>query len=131
MNPTLDRRGYASTQVRSNEHEEDQVEVPEIDVEELEARKDAGAVVFDVREPDEYEDAHVPGAILVPLATVPDRLPEFPTAGEVYIVCASGGRSRRAAGFLRANGIDAVNIAGGTKAWLAAGKPHVRGNAAD
>ena len=101
--------------------------VPEIDVEELEARKDAGAVVFDVREPDEYEDAHVPGAIPVPLATVPDRLSDFPTEGTAYIICAAGGRSRRAAEFLRSNGIDAVNVAGGTKAWLAAGKPGVRG----
>ena len=103
------------------------MEVPEIDVEELEARRTAGAVVFDVREPDEYEDAHVPGAIPVPLATVPDRLDDFPTDGEVFIICASGGRSRRAAGFLRNNGVDAVNVAGGTKAWLAAGKPHARG----
>jgi rhodanese-related sulfurtransferase len=86
-------------------------------------------VVFDVREPDEYERAHLPGAILVPLAMVPDRLSEFPTTGTVYIVCASGGRSRRASQFLRANGVDAVNIAGGTKAWLAAGKPHTLGSA--
>jgi rhodanese-related sulfurtransferase len=106
------------------------VKVPEIDVEELDARKDAGAVVFDVREPDEFDNAHVPGAIPVPLATVPDRLTEFPTAGPVYIVCASGNRSRRAAEFLRANGVDAVNVAGGTKAWLAAGKPHARGTVA-
>ena len=55
------------------------MEVPEIDVEELEGRHAAGAVVFDVREPDEYEDAHVPEAIPVPLATVPDRLGDFPT----------------------------------------------------
>jgi rhodanese-related sulfurtransferase len=103
------------------------VEVPEVDVEELEARKIAGAVVFDVREPDEYENAHVPGAVLVPLATVPDRLADFPTGDAVYLICASGNRSRRAAQFLRAKGVDAVNVAGGTKAWLAAGKPHARG----
>jgi rhodanese-related sulfurtransferase len=103
------------------------VEVPEIDVDELEAQRAGGAVLFDVREPDEYEDAHVPGAVLVPLATVPDRLDDFPTDAPVYIVCASGGRSRRAAQFLRANGVDAVNVAGGTKAWLAAGKTHSQG----
>jgi thioredoxin 1 len=103
------------------------VQVPEIDVEELEARRAAGAEVFDVREPDEYGDARVPGAIPVPLATVPDRLSEFPTDHVVYVICASGGRSRRAAEFLRSNGVDAVNVTGGTKAWLAAGKPHDRG----
>jgi rhodanese-related sulfurtransferase len=106
------------------------VEVPEIDVEELEAQHAAGAVIFDVREPDEYEDAHVPGAILVPLATVPDRLRDFPTEGPVYLICAAGARSRRAAEFLRSNGVDAINVAGGTKAWLAAGKAHDRGMAA-
>jgi rhodanese-related sulfurtransferase len=105
------------------------VQVPEIDVEELEQRRAEGSPLFDVREPDEYDEAHVPGAVLVPLATVPDDLERFPTDGAVYIVCASGGRSRKAAEFLRANGVDAVNVAGGTKAWLAAGKPHERGNA--
>jgi rhodanese-related sulfurtransferase len=103
------------------------VQVPEIDVEELEVVTADGRAVFDVREPDEYEEAHVPGARLVPLATVPDRLDEFPTDGPVYLICAAGGRSRRAAEFLRANGVDAINVAGGTKAWLAAGKTHARG----
>jgi rhodanese-related sulfurtransferase len=103
------------------------VDVPEIDVDALEAATAAGGVVVDVREPDEYEQAHVPGARLVPLATVPERLDEFPTSGTVYLICASGGRSRRAAEFLRAQGVDAVNVAGGTKAWLAAGKTHARG----
>jgi len=105
------------------------VEVPEIDVEALAERRADGVPLFDVREPDEYDEAHVPGAVLVPLATVPDALEQFPTDGPVYVICASGGRSRRASQFLRANGVDAVNVAGGTKAWLAAGKPHERGNA--
>lgn len=105
------------------------MDVPEIDVDELAKRRVDGAPVFDVREPDEYADAHVPGAVLVPLATVPDQLGAFPTTGPVYVICASGGRSRRAVEFLRANGVDAVNVAGGTKAWLAAGHPHDRGEA--
>ena len=103
------------------------MQVPEIDVDELEAVTAAGGRVVDVREPDEYEEAHVPGALLVPLATVPERLGDFPTSAPVYLICASGGRSRRAAEFLRANGVDAVNVAGGTKSWLAAGKSHARG----
>jgi rhodanese-related sulfurtransferase len=106
------------------------VEVPEIDVDELETRVGAGAALFDVREPDEYDDAHVPGAVLIPLATVPDHLTDFPTSGSVYVICRSGARSRRATEFLRANGVDAVNVAGGTQAWLDAGKPHVSGHEA-
>lgn len=97
------------------------MDVPEIDVDELAALREQGARVFDVREPDEYTEAHVPGATLVPLATVPDQVEQFPTEGPVYIICAAGGRSRKAAGYLRGNGVDAINIAGGTRAWLAAG----------
>lgn len=97
------------------------MDIPEIDVDQLAELHATGARVFDVREPDEYQDAHVPGAVPVPLATVPDQLGVFPTDGPVYVICAAGGRSRRACEFLRANAVDAINVAGGTKAWLAAG----------
>lgn len=100
------------------------MDIPEIDVEELATLREQGVPLFDVREPDEYAEAHVPGAVLVPLATVPDQLEQFPTDGLVYIICAAGGRSRRAAEFLRGNGVEAVNIAGGTMAWVAADLPH-------
>lgn len=94
-----------------------------IDVDTLAARLDAGIPVFDVRQPDEYEQARAPGARLVPLDQVPDRLDEFPTEGEVYVICRSGGRSAKAVEFLRGNGVDAVNVAGGTLAWIESGKP--------
>ncbi len=103
------------------------MDVPEIDVDELAGLRASGARVFDVREPDEYRDAHVPGAVPVPLGTVPDEVGQFPTDGVVYVICAAGGRSRKACEFLRANGVDAVNIAGGTRAWIAAGHPVATG----
>ena len=103
------------------------MDVPEIDVEELATLRSQGARIFDVREPDEYTEAHVPGAILVPLATVPDEVAQFPNDGPVYVICAAGGRSRKASQFLRANNVDAINIAGGTRAWLAAGYAHATG----
>ena len=99
------------------------MEVPEIDVAELAERRAAGAPLIDVREPDEYEEAHVPGAHLVPLGTVPERLDEVPAEGTVYVICAKGGRSLRAAEFYRQQGIDAVNVSGGTTAWVDAGHP--------
>ncbi|HKH04375.1 MAG TPA: rhodanese-like domain-containing protein [Acidimicrobiales bacterium] len=99
------------------------MEVPEIDVTELAEKRAAGAPLIDVREPDEYEDAHVPGAHLVPLGTVPERLDEVPTDTTVYVICAKGSRSMRAAEFYRQQGIDAVNVAGGTTAWVDAGHP--------
>ena len=101
--------------------------VPEIDVDELAARLDAGAALFDVREPDEYTEAHVGGAVLVPLATVPDELERFRVAGPVHVICRSGARSARAVELLLARDIDAVNVAGGTLAWLDSGRPHAIG----
>jgi rhodanese-related sulfurtransferase len=104
--------------------------VPEISVDELADRLAAGGVLFDVRNPDEYEEARVPGGVLVPLPEVPDRIGEFPTSGEVLVICRSGARSMRAAAFLRANGVEAVNVAGGTMAWIQSGRPVDSGEAA-
>lgn len=95
--------------------------VPEIDVHELAPLHAAGATVVDVRNPDEYEQAHVPGVILIPLAEVADRVDEVPTDVPVYVICAMGGRSRKAAELLISKGIDATNVAGGTTAWIESG----------
>lgn len=99
------------------------MDVPEIDVDELARLWGDGVPLIDVREPDEYTEAHVPGATLVPLGSVPDNLDLVPTEGMVYVICARGSRSLRAAEFYRAKGIDAVNVAGGTLAWVEAGHP--------
>lgn len=103
------------------------MDVPQITVAELAPLHAQGATVIDVREPSEYVEGHVPGAPLIPLGTVPDRLAEIPAEGTVYVICKSGGRSQKAAELLRANGVDAVNVAGGTTAWIEAGQPVVRG----
>lgn len=99
------------------------MDVPEIDIAELARLRAEGAPVIDVREPDEYTAAHVPGATLIPLATVPDHVDQVPADGTVYVICAKGARSLTAAEFYRAQGIDAVNVAGGTTAWVDAGRP--------
>lgn len=99
------------------------VDIPEIDIETLSAKLADGAPVFDVRQPDEYQEAHVPGVRLVPLGEVPERADEFPTGDTVYVICKTGGRSAKAVEFLRANGVDAVNVAGGTQGWIDARKP--------
>ena len=99
------------------------MDVPEIDIPALARLHDAGPVLIDVRELHEYTEAHVPGATLIPLATVPEHLDQVPREGTVYVICAVGGRSRRAAEYYRTQGIDAVNVAGGTMAWMEAGQP--------
>lgn len=104
------------------------MEIPEIDVVSFAALHEAGAVVIDVRNPHEYEAGHVPGARLIPMAELPERVSEIPRDQPVYVVCATGARSGRAAHFFKEQGIDATNIAGGTKAWMQAGHPTTGGN---
>jgi rhodanese-related sulfurtransferase len=99
------------------------MDVPEIEVAELATRKGEGIALIDVRRPDEFEVARVPGARLIPLGDLVERIDEVPTEGTVYVICATGARSARAAAHFRSLGIDAVNVAGGTKAWMDAGLP--------
>ena len=101
--------------------------IPEIDVHELARRREAGAVVIDVRQPDEYDEAHVPGATLIPLGEVGGRLDEVPVDTEVLVICRSGGRSLKAAEVMAAAGRRPINVAGGTLAWIEAGLPVARG----
>jgi len=102
--------------------------VPEVDVDDLDQAKAKGSPVIDVRQPDEYDAGHVPGARLIPLAEVGVRVQEVPAEGPVYVICLSGGRSARATEFLRRQGIDAVSVAGGTKAWIDSGRPISHGS---
>ncbi len=96
---------------------------PEVTVDDLAADLDGGLVpLVDVRQPEEYEAGHVPGAKLIPLADVIARLKEIPSEGPVYVICQTGVRSQRAADFYRSRGIEAYNVAGGTKAWTDAGR---------
>jgi rhodanese-related sulfurtransferase len=110
--------------------EEATVDLPEIDVAEAAERHAAGTPVIDVREPWEYLEGHVPGATLIPMAELQERIDEVPTPGEVMVICAVGSRSRRVAEFLRAQGIDAVNIVGGTMGWIDEDLPVVVGEEA-
>lgn len=105
------------------------MDMDEIDVAETARRWEAGVTVIDVRRPDEYAAGHVPGAQLITLAEVPARRDEIPADGEVLVICKSGARSRQATDFLREQGIAAVNVAGGTQAWIEAGHPVVLGDA--
>jgi rhodanese-related sulfurtransferase len=88
-----------------------------------------GAAVVDVREPYEYAAGHVPGAMNIPMATVPIRTQDLPR-GDVYVICESGARSWQVAAFLAQRGITVTNVDGGTGAWRSAGLPLDRGTAA-
>jgi rhodanese-related sulfurtransferase len=102
--------------------------IPEISVDELATVLEAGARVIDVRETEEYVSGHIPGAVHVSLGTVPDEVDAFRGEGTVYVICAGGGRSMRACEFVAGHGIDTVNVAGGTRAWIQSGRAVVQGS---
>ncbi|HTW18236.1 MAG TPA: rhodanese-like domain-containing protein [Nocardioides sp.] len=83
-----------------------------------------GLGVLDVREPVEWEHAHIEGAVHIPLMDLPQRLGDVPD-GQVLVVCKVGGRSAQAVGWLAQQGYDAVNLDGGMLDWAAAGRPMV------
>ncbi len=91
----------------------------EIKVEQLKAQLDRGDDLFllDVREPHEYQIVNI-GAYLIPLSALPKRIGELNPSKEIVVHCKSGGRSAKAAGFLRKNGFkDVKNLVGGIDAW--------------
>jgi rhodanese-related sulfurtransferase len=89
-----------------------------------EALEAGGAVLIDVREQSEYNEVRIPGAILIPLRTLPARLDEIPPDRDVYVHCHMGGRSARAVEYLRSIGrTNSYNLSGGIEAWEAAGLP--------
>ena len=82
-----------------------------------------GAVIVDVREPREHEQAHVEGTIDIPLGELVARVDEVPRDTTVYVLCHVGGRSAQATQYLEAQRFDAVNIDGGIVEWYRAGLP--------
>jgi rhodanese-related sulfurtransferase len=99
--------------------------VPAISPEEASLRIGDGAVLLDVREPDEWSAGHAPTAVHVPLAALAANVDTFDKKTPIIAVCRVGGRSERAAGLLLQRGFDAVNLAGGMQAWEAATLPVV------
>ena len=99
----------------------------EIDIQQFAHVLADGGNVIDVREPGEYVAGHVPGARLVPMGQLPSRLGELDRSRPLYVVCASGNRSGAMASLLHQNGFDAVNVAGGTNAWVRSGRPVTTG----
>jgi len=92
----------------------------EIDAVALKARLDRGDKFqfIDVREPNEYQIASIPGAKLIPLGDLPKRVGELDPNTEVVVHCRSGARSAKACDFLRESGFkNAKNMLGGITAW--------------
>ena len=77
-----------------------------------------GIKVIDVREPDEYQIAHIDGVPLFPLSTLPQKFTDLDPNTQYYIHCKSGVRSMKALNFLREQGFKYLkNVKGGINAW--------------
>ena len=97
------------------------IDIPQVEPDEAARLIGEGAFLLDVREDNEWAAGHAPPATHVRLAEVPERLAEIPVSATVVAVCRAGARSQQAAEFLRARGVDAVNLSGGMRAWAGAG----------
>lgn len=98
---------------------------PQVGARAAKALVDAGALLLDVREPDEWQAERAPEASLLPMGQVRARQAELPRDRRIVVVCRSGGRSAAVTDSLGAWGFDAVNLAGGMCAWASAGLPVV------
>ena len=119
--------GYAGSGVvsewSSGKGESDRLD--ETDVRALDKRmKNDSLQLVDVRSPDEWSGGHLPGAIHIPLAALPERLGEVDAGKPVVVHCQGGGRSAIAASYMKSHGVRSVaNLRGGFDAWLAGDLP--------
>ncbi len=104
-------------------------DVKDIEPKELQEllQSDTRPVVVDVREPWEYKQGHVPGAVLMPLGQLASLVGELDTEKPVAVICASGSRSQSAAALLGQKGFKTIyNVLGGTGAWKYSNLPLAR-----
>lgn len=76
--------------------------------------------LIDVRQPEEYEQGHIPGALLLPLPDLIQTMESLPADKRLVFYCHSGGRSMAAASMVAEEGIgdgDLINLDGGILAW--------------
>jgi rhodanese-related sulfurtransferase len=101
----------------------------EISVSDLKQKLAAAAptLLLDVREPWEYDTAHIPGATLMPMGDVPKRaFQELDEDQPIYVLCHHGARSLSVAVWLRNQGFEkAQSVAGGIDAWSRQIDPHI------
>jgi rhodanese-related sulfurtransferase len=102
----------------------------EVSVQEFTPTSDT--LIVDVREIDEYQDGHIPGAVNVPLSVLESEVTRIPSTGTIYVVCRSGARSARACDFLTQQSSHQsaafINVGGGTAGWIAEGREVVSGD---
>ena len=91
--------------------------VNEVEISVAETLAETGHRYVDVRYEEEWEDGHIPGAILLPLTDIRERMGELDRSGKFITYCLSGKRSAVAAMILKANGYDTVCMKDGLREW--------------
>lgn len=90
--------------------------------------RNSRVVLLDVRTPEEYRQAHLRGALLIPLGELAKRVQEIPRGRPLLIYCAVGARSVSAAGFLASRGYREIyDMSDGLVGWYKNGFPIERG----
>lgn len=105
--------------------DEAKIQVSEMTVTELKQLIDSGAkdfLLLDVRNPNEYQIAQIPGSVLVPLPDIEngkgvEKVKELLNGHRLIAHCKMGGRSAKALGILKEAGIEGINVKGGITAW--------------
>jgi len=105
---------------------ETKMAIPEMTVQDLKQLFDSGKkddfVLVDVRNPNEYDIAKIPGSVLVPLPDIEQgpgvtKVKELMNNRSLIAHCKMGGRSAKALGILKEHGIEGTNLKGGITAW--------------
>ena len=121
----IDYQQFCGVTQAKQEEEKRHKEMQEITVQELKQLLDSGAkdfVLLDVRNPNEYEIAKLPGSVLVPLSEIEngtgvEKVRELVNGHRLVAHCKLGGRSSKALGILKEAGIEGINVKGGIDAW--------------
>lgn len=95
--------------------------VPAVSADEARDLVRNGAQLLDVRETGEWNAGHAPQALHIPRAQVDSKVNRLKNGRQIVVVCRSGARARSVTSALRKQGYDAVNLAGGMRAWQSAG----------
>lgn len=121
----IDYEMFCGIPQAKEEEAKQQMAIPEMTVQELKALLDSGAddfVLLDVRNPNEYDIAQIPGSVLVPLPDIENgdgiaKVKEVLNGHRLIAHCKMGGRSAKALAILKESGIEGTNVKGGIQAW--------------
>jgi adenylyltransferase/sulfurtransferase len=125
INQLIDYEQFCGIPQAQAQEAKAQSEIAEMTVKELKALVDSDSkdyLLIDVRNPNEYEIAKIPGAVLIPLPEIEngsgvEKVKELINGHRLIAHCKMGGRSAKALAILKQVGIEGINVKGGILAW--------------